>query len=257
MNQESPPEPLVSLEKAKPAKKSFVPTPVFGHSHPSDIHEEPVDFDDIPEQAQLDYEHRHSCTARLDLWITDLVARHRTSIWWLTICTCVIPLSIFFAIDAPFLYVNVSPVPPLLVAGLFGLCALLFVSTSFMDPGTIKPYSVEMNMALEVDLQNEQKVDYDKPCYVVASGTIRPQWSVKRQYTWVVNGQEVLTDWCYHCNIYKPPRVHHCKLCGRCIGKSIARNKLDLSPLASHLQSRKLYNTMCFSFFLQNVSTIM
>lgn len=175
MKKEAVPEPVISEEK-KVHKKSFVATLKYAQYDPSYIHEEAVDFDDLPEQAQLDHEHRHSCTTRLELWITDLVARHQASIWWITVVTCVIPMSVFFAIEyvqlmtklstikqftvyhvsccsAPFLYEHVSPAPPLLVAIFFGLCVILFLCNSFMDPGRVKPYSIEMNMALEVDLR--------------------------------------------------------------------------------------------------------
>ncbi|OQV18570.1 hypothetical protein BV898_07396 [Hypsibius exemplaris] len=80
------------------------------------------------------------------------------------------------------------------------------------------PYSSEKLTALEKDLELQQPEDYAKTAFVVHSGAGKQQFLMKRQYTWTVAGQEILTDWCYHCNIFKPPRVHHCKLCGKCIG---------------------------------------
>jgi hypothetical protein len=66
----------------------------------------------------------------------------------------------------------------------------------------------------------QQSVEYDKMAFVILSGAAKPRFMMKRQHTWMVAGQEILTDWCYHCKIFKAPRVHHCKLCGRCVGNN-------------------------------------
>jgi hypothetical protein len=65
----------------------------------SDTVEAEVEFNDWPEQAQLDHQHQKSWSLKLEILVTNLVAKRPKLIWWLTVLTCTIPMSIFFAIE--------------------------------------------------------------------------------------------------------------------------------------------------------------
>ena len=65
----------------------------------SDTVEAPLDYDDWPEQTQLDFQRRHVWSHKLELGVTNLVAKYPTFIWWLTIVTCCLPMAVFFAVE--------------------------------------------------------------------------------------------------------------------------------------------------------------
>lgn len=65
----------------------------------SDTVEAPIKLQDLPEQAQWELQNRHSLRTILEVQLTEIVARNRKFIWWLTVFSCLGPLVLFIAVE--------------------------------------------------------------------------------------------------------------------------------------------------------------
>ncbi|XP_055341829.1 palmitoyltransferase ZDHHC14-like isoform X2 [Paramacrobiotus metropolitanus] len=182
-----------------------------------DVADCPVETEDLPEQAQWERENAAMLKVRLEIWLNRMVGRNQRFIWWLTIAMSVLPLSLHAAIDAPYLLRHMTPYLPMTLGILFFTVFTLFLVNSFMDPGVVQPYLHSDLLRLEQQLRIREGMHYVAEAFIVTSDNPTERASVRRQSQWLVNGQTVITEFCYHCRLYQAPRVHHCQLCGRCV----------------------------------------
>ena len=106
-----------------------------------------------------------------------------------TIALIVIPSTLFFIFDAPYLAKHVSVFLPLITAFCFLLSVSFLLSTAFIDPGVIPR-------------AHKRESDRNQP-YGAEDGTARYAY-VSRSKTVQINGEEVSLKWCFTCKIYRP-----------------------------------------------------
>jgi len=107
-----------------------------------------------------------------------------------------IPTFTFFGTECPYLWNNLSPAIPIVAVVIF-ICAIYHLLKShFRDPGIIErniPY-------FDAEKDNPFKVTHPE--------------EYKEH---IVNGIKISTKYCTTCNIYRPPRAHHCGVCDNCV----------------------------------------
>lgn len=103
---------------------------------------------------------------------------------WLTLLA---HTALYFAFIAPYLWTDISPILPILSAFLNVWCYVMTAVVSCSDPGILPRRSIcEVGGAVLPD-------DYDS--------LLNPNSGSR----------------CYTCEIFRPPRSHHCSSCGNCV----------------------------------------
>ncbi|KAB8267991.1 DHHC palmitoyltransferase-domain-containing protein [Aspergillus minisclerotigenes] len=116
----------------------------------------------------------------------------------------VVPSALFFGFSAPWLWHNISPAIPILFAYLFYLCFSSFLHASVVDPGIIPR-----------NLHSMPPPDpSDDP---LAIGPPTNDWVMVKLATSEVAAMDVPVKFCKTCNIWRPPRCYHCRVCDNCI----------------------------------------
>ncbi|VDL46135.1 unnamed protein product [Hymenolepis diminuta] len=112
---------------------------------------------------------------------------------------------VFFAFDARYLTVTLSPAIPAVGAVLFifTFCVLLRVSCS--DPGILPRATPAEVMVFEEELANQ-------PDCSTQRSTI-PSKEIQ------IRGVPYNQVYCHTCRLYRPPRTSHCSICDNCIGE--------------------------------------
>ncbi|KAI1501662.1 DHHC palmitoyltransferase-domain-containing protein [Biscogniauxia marginata] len=116
----------------------------------------------------------------------------------------VIPAILFFATSAPYLWQNVSPAVPIFFAYLFCICISSFLHASGSDPG-ILPRNLHQFPPPD---ENEDPLRLAPPTN---------DWTLVKSSDPSTAAMEVPTKFCKTCNIWRPPRAHHCRLCDNCV----------------------------------------
>ncbi|KAI1638012.1 DHHC palmitoyltransferase-domain-containing protein [Biscogniauxia mediterranea] len=116
----------------------------------------------------------------------------------------VIPAILFFATSAPYLWHNVSPAVPIFFAYLFYICISSFLHASGSDPG-ILPRNLHQFPPPD---ENEDPLRLAPPTN---------DWTLVKSTDPSTAAMEVPTKFCKTCNIWRPPRAHHCRLCDNCV----------------------------------------
>ncbi|EXJ92610.1 hypothetical protein A1O3_01162 [Capronia epimyces CBS 606.96] len=115
----------------------------------------------------------------------------------------VLPAVLFFVFSASWLWHHVSPAIPIIFAYVFFLCLSSFVHASLVDPGifprNIHPFPPE---------------DNDDP---LAVGPPTNDWVMVRLATSQTAAMDVPVKYCKTCNIWRPPRCYHCRVCDNCV----------------------------------------
>ncbi|KAI9717999.1 MAG: Eukaryotic peptide chain release factor GTP-binding subunit [Chrysothrix sp. TS-e1954] len=122
----------------------------------------------------------------------------------LTALLILIPAGLFFGFSAPFLWRHVSPAIPILFAYVFLVCASSFIHAAFSDPGIIPRNLHPMPPA------NPQADPMDV-------GPAMTEWIFVKSSAARNGAYEVPTKYCKSCNLWRPPRCHHCRVCDNCI----------------------------------------
>ncbi|KAF7170241.1 hypothetical protein CNMCM5623_002718 [Aspergillus felis] len=116
----------------------------------------------------------------------------------------VLPSALFFAYSAPWLWHHISPAVPILFAYLFYLCFSSFIHASVVDPGII-PRNLHPMPPPEPS---------GDPLMV---GPPTNDWVMVKLATSDVAAMDVPVKYCKTCNIWRPPRCYHCRVCDNCV----------------------------------------
>ncbi|KAI0130103.1 palmitoyltransferase ERF2 [Xylariales sp. AK1849] len=116
----------------------------------------------------------------------------------------VIPATLFFVFSAPYLWTHVSPAIPILFAYLFYICISSFLHASGSDPG-ILPRNLH---------QFPPPTEDEDPLHLAPPVN---DWTLVRSAESSTAAMEVPTKFCKTCNLWRPPRAHHCRLCDNCV----------------------------------------
>ncbi|RLM01731.1 Eukaryotic peptide chain release factor GTP-binding subunit [Aspergillus turcosus] len=116
----------------------------------------------------------------------------------------VLPTALFFAYSAPWLWHHISPAIPILFAYLFYLCFSSFIHASVVDPGIIP--------------RNLHPMPPPEPSGdPLMLGPPTNDWVMVKLATSDVAAMDVPVKYCKTCNIWRPPRCYHCRVCDNCI----------------------------------------
>ncbi|CAI6337706.1 unnamed protein product [Periconia digitata] len=116
----------------------------------------------------------------------------------------VAPTALFLGFSAPWLWLNVSPAIPITFAYLFLICISSFIHATASDPG-ILPRNLHPFAPPNPN---------DDPLSV---GPPTTEWTMVVSAAGGNAAMEVPTKFCKSCNIWRPPRAHHCRVCDNCI----------------------------------------
>ncbi|KAE8351496.1 DHHC palmitoyltransferase-domain-containing protein [Aspergillus coremiiformis] len=116
----------------------------------------------------------------------------------------VVPSALFFGFSAPWLWRNISPAIPIVFAYLFYLCFSSFVHASVVDPGIIPR-----------NLHSMPVPDPSDDPLMICPPT--NDWVMVKLATSEVAAMDVPVKFCKTCNIWRPPRCYHCRVCDNCI----------------------------------------
>lgn len=116
----------------------------------------------------------------------------------------VVPSALFFGFSAPWLWHNISPAIPILFGYVFYICFSSFVHASAVDPG-IMPRNVHSMPPPDPS---------DDP---LALGPPTNDWVMVKLATSDVAAMDVPVKYCKTCNIWRPPRCYHCRVCDNCV----------------------------------------
>ncbi|CAG8979071.1 hypothetical protein HYALB_00000200 [Hymenoscyphus albidus] len=116
----------------------------------------------------------------------------------------VTPVLLFFVFSASFLWHNVSPALPIIVAYVSYITMSSFIHASVSDPG-IFPRNLH-----PMPPQNEN----EDPLTI---GPTMNDWAMIKSAQSKSAAMEVPTKYCKTCNLWRPPRAHHCRICDNCI----------------------------------------
>ncbi|RMZ78407.1 hypothetical protein DV738_g3879, partial [Chaetothyriales sp. CBS 135597] len=124
----------------------------------------------------------------------------------ISLATCtilVLPAVLFFVFSAPYLWHHVSPAVPITFAYLFFLCLSSFFHASLVDPGIISR-----------NVHPFPPLKTDDP---LAVGPPTNDWVMVRLATSQTAAMDVPVKYCKTCNIWRPPRCYHCRVCDNCV----------------------------------------
>ncbi|XP_056281888.1 palmitoyltransferase ZDHHC14 isoform X2 [Pseudoliparis swirei] len=132
-----------------------------------------------------------------------IMMARQTGVFYLTVVLILVTCGLFFAVDCPFLALQLTPVIPVVGGVLFLFVLGTLLRTSFSDPGVLPRAS------------SDEAADLERQIDVANGGTgYRPPPRTKEV---VINGQTVKLKYCFTCKIFRPPRASHCSLCDNCV----------------------------------------
>ncbi|KAL1998202.1 hypothetical protein VTN02DRAFT_6657 [Thermoascus thermophilus] len=115
-----------------------------------------------------------------------------------------LPAGLFLGYSAPWIWHNISPAIPIVFAYLFYVCFSSFIHASFVDPGIIP--------------RNLHPMPPPDPSEdPLAIGPPTNDWVMIKLATSDVAAMDVPVKYCKTCNIWRPPRCYHCRVCDNCV----------------------------------------
>lgn len=116
----------------------------------------------------------------------------------------VLPSGLFFGYSAPWLWHHVSPAIPIVFAYIFYVCMSSFIHASVVDPGV-----------LPRNLHPNPQPDFSEDPLAVGPPT--NDWVMVKLATSEIAAMDVPVKYCKTCNIWRPPRCYHCRVCDNCV----------------------------------------
>jgi len=131
-----------------------------------------------------------------------------------------LPAILFFIFSAPFLWHHVSPAIPIIFAYVFYITASSFFHASFSDPG-ILPRNMHPHPANPEEDADPLTVGPPTTAWVMIrtfniTKPLTPS-SLESGHQPQTAAMEVPSKFCKSCNIWRPPRAHHCRVCDGCV----------------------------------------
>jgi palmitoyltransferase ZDHHC9/14/18 len=140
----------------------------------------------------------------------------------LTVFLVALPAVLFFVSSAPWLWYNVSPALPIVYGYIVFLTLSSFSHAAFSDPGML-PRNLHPHPP-----NPEEERD------ALAPGPPTTEWIMVRTFPRpsskkmsasdaaiaegaMATAMEVPTKYCKSCQIWRPPRCHHCRICDTCV----------------------------------------
>lgn len=131
-----------------------------------------------------------------------------------------LPAILFFIFSAPWLWHHVSPAIPIIFAYVFYITASSFFHASFSDPG-ILPRNMHPHPANPDEDADPLTVGPPTTAWVMIrtfnSKPLTPANLEAGQQQQQTAAMEVPSKFCKSCNIWRPPRAHHCRVCDGCV----------------------------------------
>ncbi|KAK4946356.1 Eukaryotic peptide chain release factor GTP-binding subunit [Elasticomyces elasticus] len=115
----------------------------------------------------------------------------------------VLPAVLFFVFSASWLWHHVSPAIPIIFAYLFFVCFSSFVHASLVDPGIFPR-----------NLHPFPPASDDDP---LTLGWPTNDWVMVKLATSTTAAMDVPVKYCKTCNIWRPARCYHCRVCDNCV----------------------------------------
>lgn len=116
----------------------------------------------------------------------------------------VLPLALFFAYSAPWLWQHISPAVPIIFAYLAFICMSSFIHASLVNPGILP--------------RNLQPMPPPDPAEdPMTIGPPTNDWVMIKPATSDIAAMDVPVKYCKTCNIWRPPRCYHCRVCDNCV----------------------------------------
>ncbi|KAI1171291.1 palmitoyltransferase ERF2 [Nemania sp. FL0916] len=116
----------------------------------------------------------------------------------------VLPAALYFGGCAPYQWHHLSPAVPVIFAYIFLISISSFIRASASDPGI-----------LPRNLHQFPPADEDEDPLRLAPPT--NDWVLIKSAESSIAAMEVPTKFCKSCNIWRPPRAHHCRVCDNCV----------------------------------------
>lgn len=145
----------------------------------------------------------------------------------MTFTLTLLPGILFLAFSGPYLWRRLSPAVPIIFGYIFLICISSFTHAAFSDPGILPrnlhphpPNPEEDRDPLALGPRTTEWVMV-KTFPSTSSSNLhnRNATDPENQQTPATGHQamEVPTKFCKSCNIWRPPRAHHCRICDACI----------------------------------------
>jgi palmitoyltransferase ZDHHC9/14/18 len=130
--------------------------------------------------------------------------------WPYNLCawsSILVPSVCYFCYAAPALWAHSGPLLPLFTGYMLLATLLCLCLTSCSDPGFIPRQAGQARPLAHAST--------DGPEGAVAIGS--PRGLAGRQRRIVTELGPTLFTWCHTCEIWRPPKAHHCSECGHCV----------------------------------------
>lgn len=140
----------------------------------------------------------------------------------LTFILVVLPAILFFVASAPWLWYNVSPALPLIFGYFFFLTLSSFLHAAFSDPG-ILPRNLHPHPPNPEEENNPLAIGPPTTDWVMVRSfpRLHSEKTSPSDAASAENGattaMEVPVKFCKSCQIWRPPRCHHCRICDFCV----------------------------------------
>lgn len=132
-----------------------------------------------------------------------------------------LPVALFFAFSAPWLWLHVSPAVPIIFAYIFYITISSFLHAALSDPGilprNLHPHPPNPEEERDPLTPGPKTTEWVMVKTFPASPSTLESARSQEEGRGGTTAMEVPTKYCKSCSIWRPPRAHHCRVCDTCI----------------------------------------